>query len=898
MKRTAIIIIFLLCTLFCNGALVESNRDPRFGKPTEGDIIIGTAADRWGITAADTLFLQLDQTTPQTIANGIPLMTTAVDGEGPGSQLINKDYVDLAVSSLELSEFFHNDPDALGGLYFLMDETEDTGGSIVSSGVPSGAAVNIFNFLTPDGKPGLDRLVEGFYDCHVHISRSTSITRDVTVHFELYKRASIGTGGAETLLGVSEIQAITTTSTEYTIHLTLAAEEVILTTDRLLIKWLATVTGAGGVNPTVTMDTGGIENSHFSVRVNALGLATVYVPQSLATAENDFIVASGPGVFAKKTLAETAAILESMLDHDLLQDGHQDVKTTASPTWENATLDSAIPVLTFIGPGGPSDRIGRITGPEGSNNFIFFSNNGYDFFVNGNIQWSKGAGDANPFNYHGNRITEISKVEADDIDIFSETPVQRIGADATNHLALTTNVGERRSFITYKAPADSDLAHYFSCNIDTSSTGDKIFEFRVNSIVIAELSALLGWDLFALAFITTGTLDAGAITGTSFTIGGATLDTTDWAILDTLGTMPTGTAGALALLKQVEVELLDDATAGTAVAGKVLAVGSGLNLNMGFGDRTNPGDIDGGVNPAKITDIDASPHAHWQFEDENGDFTLEAAEGGATLVLTAGTTIPCDRGSRLEGTKVIASKGLECDGSSYWTPTGYEGVTGVSGRSLSVWVKTDTDAANKTILKMGAVTGVQLWDIRLDTDKALHVFFGEGNANSAANLGIEDGQWHHVVITNPADGDGSGGSGEAQFRDIKMYLDGVDLDIANTGDFTNGTTEIDTTAGNDILIGSSVGGTSFWLGCIDEFTLLDFELTQSQVTAVFQGQRTRYIGDSSNTSIDWTNSDTLINTSKSITGGSLHAGNGFSGSWENFEGSFVTVVNGIIISVE
>ena len=318
----------------------------KLGSLTDNGFVITESGD--GSLSVDTnTYLNLDQTTPQTIANGIPLMITEVDGEGPGSQLVNMDFVDLAVSSLELSEFFHDDADALGGLYWIMDETEDTAGTVVSAGVPTGAAVNIFNFLTPDGKPALDRLLRGRYRCHAHLLRSASITRDVSVYYELWKRESIGLGGDETLLDTSETIAITTDPTQYEIHLVLADELSILVTDRILIKWYAIVTGAGGVNPTITMSTGATNNSHFSVNVNSLGLSTIYVPQSLATAANDFIVASGLGVFAKKSLTETGSLLEGDMEHDNLQGGHQDVKTTASPTWENATLTSATPILVF-----------------------------------------------------------------------------------------------------------------------------------------------------------------------------------------------------------------------------------------------------------------------------------------------------------------------------------------------------------------------------------------------------------------------------------------------------------------------------------------------------------------------------------------------------------------------
>ena len=43
------------------------------------------------------------------------------------------------------------------------------------------------------------------------------------------------------------------------------------------------------------------------------GTDNAYVAHSLATAANDFIVASGSGVFVKKTLAQTKAILYASL---------------------------------------------------------------------------------------------------------------------------------------------------------------------------------------------------------------------------------------------------------------------------------------------------------------------------------------------------------------------------------------------------------------------------------------------------------------------------------------------------------------------------------------------------------------------------------------------------------
>ncbi len=258
--------------------------DNGFVKTSSGDGTLSVDTNTYVVTGTALL---LDQTSPQTIVNGVPLMTTAVDGEGSGSQLVNMDFVNLAVASIELFEFFHDsksaDLDPLGGIdTYLMQNTSDTAGTVASAAVPTGAAVNIFNFATPTNQPHIDRLVAGLYDCHFHVSRSVSGTRTVTLYYELYRYE---TDSTQTPLGTSEIITITTTPTGRDTHLELTSEVILDVTDRIIVKWWATVTGVGGANPTVTIDTGGANNSHFSVLINPIDLTSIFVPYT--GAEND-----------------------------------------------------------------------------------------------------------------------------------------------------------------------------------------------------------------------------------------------------------------------------------------------------------------------------------------------------------------------------------------------------------------------------------------------------------------------------------------------------------------------------------------------------------------------------------------------------------------------------------
>jgi hypothetical protein len=233
---------------------------------------------------ADKRYLNLDQTTPQTIANGIPLMTASVVGTGSEYQLVNKEYVDLAVSALELTEYFYDNASDIGGIYYVMDDTPDTIGTVVKSGLSAGNNQAMFNFATLSGKPHLDRLLAGVYDCHFHAYVSNVPSKTVVVYYELYKRTS---GGVETLLSTSETSsALTTTSTEQNIHCVITTEETLDTTDRLVIKWYANVSGGGGTVD-ITFDTGGTKNSHFSIKVSAVELSSLFVPYTGATTDVD-----------------------------------------------------------------------------------------------------------------------------------------------------------------------------------------------------------------------------------------------------------------------------------------------------------------------------------------------------------------------------------------------------------------------------------------------------------------------------------------------------------------------------------------------------------------------------------------------------------------------------------
>lgn len=222
-------------------------------------------------------YLALDQTSAKTIVNGVPLMTTAVDIDGSGNQLVNKTYVDTALLGLELTEFFSTVnsavADGLGGFHKIMDNTVQVAGTNTSASYGTGNDQFYRGYITPVGSPNLNTLYAGAYNIRGNLYKTG--TKSVTVYGKLYQRTS---GGVETLIATSDTTAaLTTTSTPFNITLYLSTNYTLDTTDRLVMKFYANV-GASGGDVTIKTDVGGSTSAGLTIKAPAIDV------ESLATA--------------------------------------------------------------------------------------------------------------------------------------------------------------------------------------------------------------------------------------------------------------------------------------------------------------------------------------------------------------------------------------------------------------------------------------------------------------------------------------------------------------------------------------------------------------------------------------------------------------------------------------
>ncbi len=164
----------------------------------------------------------------------------------------------------------------------------------------------------------------------------------------------------------------------------------------------------------------------------------------------------------------------------------------------------------------------------------------------------------------------------------------------------------------------------------------------------------------------------------------------------------------------------------------------------------------------------------------------------------------------------LFGQALMLDGTGdYVNITGYKGILGANPFSVSLWVNT---TANGTMVNWGTNSGSQRVDLRLDQGR-LRVEHGNGNLQGKTVL--NDGQWHHVVLTVAA-------GASISYPEVVLYLDGKD-DSQTTTD----PDKFNITANVDLTIGRRQTSADRAIpALIDDVRIYDRVLTAAEVQAL------------------------------------------------------------------
>jgi len=243
---------------------------------TEGTGISITEADA-SITVgvdSDDVFL-LDQTTPQTVSNGIPLLDQAYDDFSELTEFVNKGYVDWAVT-------------AIGVIYYMTDDTDGDTGYKVCSLTPSagGETYAEISSITDDQLLGTwisdvgeapSKLLRGIYDWLI-FAEKTAGTETLRLYWKLYERKD---DDSEVLVATSSEsnELDLDTKTSYIVPLVLHSDYDPDDGSRIVGKIYAAVSGSGNA-PTVKIYYQGSSGGRWEIPANTEVLDNIYVKQT------------------------------------------------------------------------------------------------------------------------------------------------------------------------------------------------------------------------------------------------------------------------------------------------------------------------------------------------------------------------------------------------------------------------------------------------------------------------------------------------------------------------------------------------------------------------------------------------------------------------------------------
>ncbi len=171
------------------------------------------------------------------------------------------------------------------------------------------------------------------------------------------------------------------------------------------------------------------------------------------------------------------------------------------------------------------------------------------------------------------------------------------------------------------------------------------------------------------------------------------------------------------------------------------------------------------------------------------------------------------------------TKSILLDGIDDYVDCGNDSSLQITGElSLSAWVKVSASASGASVIIAKDNLGLRCFDL-FAIGSARTPRFLIWNSNSAygvnATTDIKDNLWHHVVgVFSPS-------------NSLKIYVDGV-LEGTNSRSIPS---SIDNDSVNVTIGGILSSSTIFfpYLGNIDEVSVFDTELSQSDVTSIYNG---------------------------------------------------------------
>ena len=234
----------------------------------------------WGVVGGGSSgALILDQTMPQTIINGTPLMDETPTGAADIKSLVNKEYVDLAVTSLGAAYYMYDDVDSTGYKLCYLDPSSDAEVYDEYSGLTDGQYLGGW-ISAPDQAP--QKLLKGVYDWFIALEKTVG-KQSLRVYWELYERKS---DNSEVLIAISSLSNEIDGRSTYIVPLQLNEDYLPDANSRIVGKLYASISG-GGNAPTIRIYYQGNTSSRWEIPANTEIFKNIFVPYTGAVQDVD-----------------------------------------------------------------------------------------------------------------------------------------------------------------------------------------------------------------------------------------------------------------------------------------------------------------------------------------------------------------------------------------------------------------------------------------------------------------------------------------------------------------------------------------------------------------------------------------------------------------------------------
>jgi len=230
-------------------------------------------------TYYDSRYLRIDQSTYQTIINGIPLLDTTPNGTANIKSLVNKEYVDLAVTSLGAAYYMYDEDDATGYKTCYLNPSSDAETYIEVTDLSDDDYIG--GWISATGEEPA-KLLKGVYNWYLTLEKTTG-TKDLRVYWKLIERKS---DNSEVVIATSSNSNIITSKAAYLVPLQLDEDYLPEAGSRIVGKLYADVSGSGNA-PTIKVYYQGSTSSRWEIPANSEIFQNIFVPYEGAVKDID-----------------------------------------------------------------------------------------------------------------------------------------------------------------------------------------------------------------------------------------------------------------------------------------------------------------------------------------------------------------------------------------------------------------------------------------------------------------------------------------------------------------------------------------------------------------------------------------------------------------------------------